>query len=219
MRNNKFYRKQAEDLGKKLDQETRKQICLVYGSAYLALWKNWQWRTEKLSRLIDVSYGAWDDCEELGHKKSVVQLLDEETGIELRLQEDGKSWREFQFLNGESEYKQYQRGLSYPQLIARRQGELKWAGAIIEATIFLALHRKEGFGFRRISRLLQQMFDIQNEFDSDPEKIREECRKVTKIKIETNLGETKIRPQMSREEYYFEMSAAEAVRKIVNEAG
>jgi hypothetical protein len=207
---NKFFQKTLEKLQRKLDMEAEKQGYIMYGSVCIALWRYWGWRTQRLSKLIDVSEALWNECISYGNDKGMIQMLDEETGIELRLSEDGRSWREFDFLNGN--LKIYGKQMSYPQIITMQQGQLRWLGTLVQAGIFLALYRKERFGYERIKRLIGQMFDIQDEYDNDAEKIRAACEQITNIRLQKTVMIRK--EEKSKEEHYFELTAQEAVEQV-----
>lgn len=207
----KYYKKQARELDAKLEKECERQIHLTYGSACMALYDQ-GWRTKRLSDLLDMTYAIWDECSEYSTKKSMLEMLEEETGMEMRLSADGDSYKKYDFLNGKLGLYKPTDIMPYPMWIRMRQGMIKWTGALVQASLYLALHRKHGYGFSRISNLQSLMFEIQNNYP-DAEKLREECRKKTGIEI-VRERERISDPMQSPEDQYFEMSAAEAVRQI-----
>lgn len=59
----------------------------------------------------------------------------------------------------------------------------QWIAPQIMACIMVALHRKYGFGFERLSRLYNQIDAIRTEYNLDPDKLREACREETHIDV------------------------------------
>lgn len=177
----KYANKQIQKLEKELAKESRRQGVIVYGSAAIALYRYWGWRKQRLESLFDIVQDVWNECAQ-DNTVSMIQMLDNETGIELTLRENGRSYKEFDFLNGKLALYNIQNLTSF-QMIAMRRGEIQWMGPTIQAALYLALHRKRRFGAERISRLLSQMFEIQDEFESKPERIQEECLKLTEVDI------------------------------------
>lgn len=176
-----YAKKQIQKLEKELAKESRRQGVIVYGSAAIALYRYWGWRKQRLESLFDIVQDVWNECAQ-DNTVSMIQMLDNETGIELTLRENGRSYKEFDFLNGKLALYNIQ-NLTPFQMIAMRRGEIQWMGPTIQAALYLALHRKRRFGAERISRLLSQMFEIQDEFESKPHRIQEECLKLTEVDI------------------------------------
>lgn len=176
-----YAKKQIQKLEKELAKESRRQGVIVYGSAAIALYRYWGWRRQRLESLFDIVQDVWNECAQ-DNTVSMIQMLDNETGIELTLRENGRSYKEFDFLNGKLALYNIQ-NLTAFQMIAMRRGEIQWMGPTIQAALYLALHRKRRFGAERISRLLTQMFEIQDEFENKPHRIQEECLKLTEVDI------------------------------------
>lgn len=51
------------------------------------------------------------------------------------------------------------------------------------ACIMIALHRKYGFGFDRLNRFYAYVDAVREEYGNDPDRLREECRKLTGIDV------------------------------------
>lgn len=151
-----------------LNTECNTQMDLVMCSAMIALNRYWGWKTERLSNLNFMQQAIWDECGS-DNNMSMIRMLDEECDIELTNQE-GKSYREVIYLNAEIDTG---KPLSNAQWVAMRQNQTKWVAAQITACVLLALHRKEGWGAKRVGELLDRMDDIKIEFDYSPEKIVE----------------------------------------------
>lgn len=176
-----YAKKQLEKLENELARESRRQGVLIYGSAAIALYRHWGWRKQRIESLMGIVKDVWNECAG-DNTVSMIQMLDNETGIELRLRENGKSYKDYDFLNGKLAIYDIQ-NMTIFQMITLRRGEIQWMGATIQAALYLAIHRKRGFGAERISRLLTQMFEIQDEFDNKPHRIQEECLKLTEVDI------------------------------------
>lgn len=171
-----------QKLDKELMAECKKQILCVYGAAGIALGTQWGWGTRKIDALYELTWEIWNECGEYGTDKSMLEMLEEETSIEMRLTENGRSYHEIDYLNGKLHMYKIEK-MNMAQCIMMRRGQIKWTTAIIQACLYLALHRKYGFGAQRIQRLVNQIFEIWAEENNDPKKIAERCREVTKINI------------------------------------
>lgn len=186
MKVSKQARKQLNRVEAELGREYKRQTYIVYGSAAIALHENWGWRQVRIRRILDLLEEVWNECAR-NKQTSIIQMLDEETGIELRLRENGRSYKEFDFLNGKLSIYDL-KTISIFQMIRMRQGEVQWLGASIQAALYLALARRYGFGAERIQRLLTQMFEVQDRLENDPERILGESLKLTGVDIRYRTG-------------------------------
>ena len=64
-----------------------------------------------------------------------------------------------------------------------RRQQIKWIAPQVMACIMIALHRKYGFGFDRLSRFYAQIDEVRGEYGNDPDRIREGCRQLTGIDV------------------------------------
>ncbi len=92
----------------------------------------------------------------------MIQMLENESGIELRIPETDKGWRELAYLNAKINVGR----MSKAQMVYMRQRQKKWIGAMLMACLFLSLHRKYGFGKDRLVRLMGQIHEIEAEYNS-----------------------------------------------------
>ena len=78
------------------------------------------------------------------------------------------SYKEYKFLNTaiDDGHK-----LSAQEWIIMRQKQKKWIECQIMACVFLGMHRKEGWGAKRVKELMDRMQQIKSEFDYDPQKL------------------------------------------------
>ena len=142
-----------------LFEEVRKQTNIQYCAAGLALSRHWGWGTTRIDRLFELSTDVWQECGE-SLELSMLKMLEDETGIELILWDNGKSWHDCDFLNGKWNDSVLKDDMKW---LYMRQHQKQWAGTTIQASIYLALHRREGFGPERIKRLMDQMHEIEDE--------------------------------------------------------
>lgn len=160
-----------------IDDEGRKQCFIMYGASAIVLWKYHSRKQLAISRLFKVSREVWHECT-LTSEKSMIQMCEQETGIEIR-NESGKSWRDLPYLNGSLDPGK----MTGAQWVYMRQQQVKWVAPQVMACIMIALHRKWGFGFDRCARFYSQVEEVKQEFGGDPDRIREECFKLTRIDV------------------------------------
>lgn len=158
----KLIRKVEADLNKEAD----KQLDLSNCSMIIALYRYWNFRTERISKLLEVQQQIWNECG-ADNNISMIRLCDEECDIELQNIE-GVSYRDVIYLNADIDEG---KPLSDAQWVVMRQNQKKWVKAQILACICLTLHRAEGWGFKRLSELMLKMDDIQAEFFDDPKRL------------------------------------------------
>lgn len=164
---------------RQMNEEHDKQDRILRAAALIVMHRHWGWRQKRLLGLLEMSDEVISECGET-NKKSMIQMLDEETGIELQ-NGDGKSWRELAFLNAEVGVAG---NMTMPKLIYMRQQELKWIPSLITAYILLALHRKCGFGSDRCARVYAQILETAEEFGWDGKDLTEACLQETGIDID-----------------------------------
>ena len=151
---------------REMQLEGEKQLDIVMCSSILALYRYWGWKTERLSKLIELQQTVFDEVSN-DQDKSVLKLLDEECNIELTNHE-GVSYRDVIYLNSEIDDG---KPLTAYQWLNMRQNQKKWIECQLMAGVFLAMHRKEGWGAKRVKELLDHMQDIKAEYDYDREKL------------------------------------------------
>lgn len=146
-----------------LERERRKWVDLLYPALALALHRYWGYGAKRIQNIINTAYDVADECAAYGVEKSMIQMLDEETGIELRSETDNRSYKETAFLSTNVKYKR----LSRAQYICMRNSQIKWMKPSVLAGILLSLNRAYGFGYDRLVRLFGQMEDVIYECRSD----------------------------------------------------
>lgn len=164
--NEKFYKRELQKANNALKAETHKQVDIFYCAAGVVLW-NYGWRLLRIKRRFLTSMKTWDECANYNQTKSMLQMFEEETGIELTISGFDKSYHDYAFLDGT---KWNGKPLAYPQLIQMKRMKKDWVGLMIFACLCLSLHRDEGFGYDRIVRFINDVDEIRRKFgDNDVE--------------------------------------------------
>lgn len=170
---------------KELDEASGIAMQLGFYRTILALCR-YGWKRLRIERFLDKAKEVYTECRSDGGK-SLVQMCDEETGIEVR-NEAGESYLDTTYLNQKKwdEDKAKFDKMPYPMqrayYISVRQHMKKWMYAQIMASIILALNRKEGWSFERIQRFLSVHDEIKAEFGNEIQKLNEEVMKETTMK-------------------------------------
>ena len=155
-----------------LEKETKKQVDLIYSAAGIAFRRYWDWGALRIRRLFDLTVEVWHECGQT-NEISMLQMLEDETGIEIKIPDTDKSWHELAYMNSKINVER----MSRAQWIYMRQRQKQWVGAQAMACMFLALHRKYGFGPERLLRLMSQVDEIRNEFNYDRKLLTEACER------------------------------------------
>ncbi len=153
---------------KELSEEGHKQIVLVNSACAIALSKYWGFGSNRIAKIFDIENEIFAECSS-DVNTSLLSILDEECDIQLTNKE-GVSYRDFAYLNIEKEkWEKY----TAPQILTMRRHQKEWFEAQVTAAVCLALHRKEGWGFKRIRELLEHMQDIKEQYDYHPARLIE----------------------------------------------
>lgn len=176
----------TQKLDEKLRHEVLEQMLSIYGAAGIALWEH-GWRKRKIRALYDLTESIWHECGSYGTTKSILEMLEEETGVEMRLEENGRSYHEIDYLNGKLQRYRADR-MNKAQYMIMRQGQIKWTKALIQANLFLALHRKYGYGAGRMQSLLNEIFRVQDDNGNDYKKIAAQCGELIGLNLHVRFG-------------------------------
>ena len=180
LQDQEYVEKEEKKLFPKMNAETNKQIDIIYHAAALALFRYHGWTNEQINDLIaNVSQSIWDECKG-NNQMSMLQMLDEETGIELMNDTTNQHWYEVIYLNSALDDG---RSLSPFAWVRMRQKQLTWIPAQITACILMSLYRKEGWKVDSLGKLFQQLEDIKHEYHLDGDLIRQVCDEETNFCI------------------------------------
>lgn len=161
---------------KLLEEEGQKQTLVLFGSAAIALWRNWGKRKVSISSLFKTALVVYNDCAS-DIRYSMISICEKETGIEIQ-NGDGKSWKDLTFLNGT-----FPAEMTGAQWLYMRQQQVRWIRPQIMACVLVSLHRKYHFGYERCAKIYGQIQKIEEEFDADPKRICDACLALTGINV------------------------------------
>lgn len=173
-----------KEVEKKMQKEMDKQVDMCYAAMAISLYRYWGWKALRIRRLMDKTEETWNECAST-NDVSMLQMLEEETGIEIKNHELGKSWHELAYLNAKINIGR----MTKAQWIYMRQKQIQWIGPQVVACILLATHRKEGFGPERNLRLLNDIQEIQREFNFDVKALKKACLEETGVELKKGVGE------------------------------
>ena len=176
---------EIEKVENELDKEIKTNIPLTYSSAAIALRQHWSWGTKRIQKVFDITQDVWGECSST-NAKSMIQMLDEQTGIDLRIPGSDRSWKELAFLNADINMR-----LSPERWLYMRRQQIRWTNAQVRACLFLSLNRAEGFGGVRIQRLTEQMDAVQQEYSCNVPEIIKACKEMTGVQLHSALFERK----------------------------
>lgn len=160
-----------------LEAEGRRQCFLLYSATAIALFRHWGKRKTAILLLFEITGDVWHSCAST-NDYSMIEMCYQETGIEVQ-NGDGKSWEDLPYLNATLDIKR----MTNAQWVYMRQQQKKWIAPQVMACIMVALHRKYGFGFDRLSRIYSQIQEIEAEYGTDPDRIRKAAQDITGINI------------------------------------
>lgn len=164
--------KQTEELAKK-----------IYACMAIELYKD-GWRDKRLENMCKSIRGVYDD---LKHEdKSAVEILAEETGVELMSENSNKHWYEVPYLNGKvwDDYlEKHMNKVNKAYLVAVQLKMRDWIRPQIYATVFTALHRLYGYGDKRIADMYRRMYGFEQEKNFDAGAVIKELEELTGLTV------------------------------------
>lgn len=152
-----------------LEAQGRKWVQINHSAMAIALHRYYGYGCKRLKELEQQIEDAWNECASYGRDKSMMEMLEEETGIEIRNPDVNKSWHDLAYFN--SNIKMDAKKMNRAQWIYMRQEQAKWMRQQTMAIILLGMHRTQGFAFDRLARLSAQIDEVVEEFERDPKKI------------------------------------------------
>ena len=140
-----------------LQRELKRQIDIIYPASVIVWWKEYGWRKLRIMRRLATSQQVWTECADYGIEKSMLQMLEEETGIEMTLSGIEGSWHTLAYMDGAA---WDGRPLTLPQTIYMRQQQKKWIAPMLLACMCLSLYRDEKWGPERIGKFIGYVDDL-----------------------------------------------------------
>lgn len=165
-----------------LQAEVRKQTGIIFPVSIVVLWKEFGWREKRIAKLLEQVKKVLDEIGTDGRGRSPIQVLDEETGIEMKLDGENRSYTEKSYLYSER-WKRDKHRLSAAQIIYANQQQKKFVAPNLLSTFCVALHRHYGFGFERLSRFMAQADDLRREYGEQPDNYSELFNKTTGMEL------------------------------------
>ena len=162
-----------------LKKELDKQIDIIYPACALVWWDDYGWRGTRIKRRYDKAMEIWNECADYGVEKSMLQMLEEETGIDLQLQ-GCPDWHEKQYLN----YAAWDgKGVTLPQAVYMRQQQIRWVAPLLMACICLTLHWVEHWGPDRIAVFVGKVDALRAQIGEKPDEFRAMLESKTDLTI------------------------------------
>ena len=174
---------------RELRQEINRQIDLVYGAGGIALHNIYGFGEKRVAAVFEQVQNIWSECGS-DIRLSMPQMLEDETGIELRESETGKSWHDFKFF----QYDPDEKLPTAPEYILMRKRQKQWMPVAVLAAFLLALHRMYGFGTERLQRVAEGITEEQTGYRHNPAALRKACKETTGVAIEGEVNDRKSVP-------------------------
>lgn len=168
----KYILKQIRQAEKQMEPEIRKQIDIYYSAVSIALHRHWNWDTERIMTMYDATQKAWNECA-ASNRVSMVQMLEDETGIELR-NETGKSWHDICYLN--SDHPMNYKAMDPYTFYAMRVKQNEWQGTLVFACILLGMSRRFNFGTEWLAKLVNQTVEVREQYNFDRDTLMRTCK-------------------------------------------
>ena len=167
----------VRNIDKELQDEMVKQLTIVYPAAAIALWEM-GWRQQRILGVIKETQDLWNTCA-ADPMTSMLMMLEDETGIEIRARGVSASYHDLEYLNGKVD----PHPMTKAQYQYMRIRQKPWVNPQITAALLLALHRKYGWSGVRDQRLLEQKDQIEAQYKWNPNKLLKACKELTGINI------------------------------------
>lgn len=166
---------------KKTEMEGRKCVRIMLAVVCIALHRGWKFGTKRLHELLLETQKIWNDCAKQ-ENVSILMMLEEETGIELKPTDDSPSYHDLLYLNGTPKE---QVELSPAAYCYMRGQQAKWMGTLMEAALFLALYRCMDYGFSAdmLKKLVIMIQEIRGEYNDNYKKLWKVCQEETGLNL------------------------------------
>lgn len=188
---------------RELDAEMKKQINMIYPVFAHVFWYEYGWKKLRIMRVFITSQEVWEECAAYSTEKSMLEMLEEETGIEISIP-GKKSYHELAYL-GSSAWDG--KPPTKMQLLYIRQKQKEWLAPMLLACMCLSLHRYYGYGPERIARFVESVQTIRFDRGTKEKNYRDllegttiELNEITQTACmsEKNNKETKKRTMLHR---------------------
>lgn len=153
-----------------LEKEVDKQLDIIMHSAAIALNKYHSWNAEQINDFVaHKTQDLWNECAK-STTLSMVQMLADETGIELMSEDKAESYENIIYLNSEIDDG---RDLDIYQWIAMRQNQKKWVAVQIMAVVLLTLYRNYHWKDEALGKLFKHIEEIKQQYGASTKGIKQ----------------------------------------------
>ena len=164
--------------------ETMKQIKVIMGSCALVFHRYEHWGEVRIRRTMKAIMEVFSEC---GNNPDItmMKMLEDETGIEMQ-NGSGVSYHSLDFLNCK-DLRRRPSDLYQDELLYMRKRQMAWVAPQCMAGALIALHRREHYGYDRLSRLMQRVDQIRTEYNYDVKVITELCKAETGFDLDAEV--------------------------------
>jgi hypothetical protein len=159
------------------DRYLNDRMMLVFASIGIVMRTRYHWEKNGIVDLYRHFFEVWKECAS-SNEKSMVQMLDEETGVEVQIG-NGKSWRDMPYLNAGLTYKPRSRA----EWIYMRARMRRWIPGQVTACMLLALHRKCSFDSDQIADVYERLLAVEQDNLFDSAMACDMCERITKVRV------------------------------------
>lgn len=165
----------------KTEMEGRKWVRIMLAAVCIALRREWRFGTNRLHDMLLETQSIWAECAEQ-ENVSILMMLEDETGIELKPTDDSPSYHDLVYLNGTPKEEVEMSNAAYYYMRAQQS---KWMGTMMEAAMFLALYRCMDYGFSAdmLKKLVTMIQEIRSEYKDNYKKLWKDCREEAGIDL------------------------------------
>ena len=168
--------RKAMKADRELEEEIERWEVISFAAAVLAMHRYYGWSDSQLRGMLRFCAAITASCASTT-QLSLIQMLDDETGIELQ-NGDGRSWQELAYLNASLKPGQQ---MTTSQWIYMRNRQKKRVEPQLMACILLGLHRMKGYGFTSLKRIYSQIAGIEAEYGWNKDALHAACLDATGI--------------------------------------
>lgn len=162
----------------KLQKEMQMQTNISLTSVVVVLWRVYGMRKTAIERrLVEVQH-VWDECTEYGMELSMLGMCEDETGIELQLPEDGRSYHDIAYLDKKAAQG---KKMTLQAEIRMRQKQAQWMSTILLSAWLIVLHRYDKWGYERLSKFVGEVHELWAQFGNKVESYMEIIANETNI--------------------------------------
>lgn len=165
---------------RKADQRITKELDNIYPAVTVIMWEEYGWRRTRIERFFKKTDEVWKECADAGVEKSMLSMLEEETGIEIKMP-GMKSFHEYAYLDANAWDR---KPPTEKQVLYIRQQQIKWIPAMVVGGMCLALYRKEKWGAERVARFVSLLEQKKAEYGTNRKLYAKELEEKTDFTAE-----------------------------------